>query len=69
MSFTMSETNKLAGAKNYRVWKAKMKMILMKERLWELVIGLLIIIVINAFEEGSTLATTETFNQRERCSI
>ncbi len=58
MNFTMSEINKLAGATNYRVWTAKMKMILMKERLWELVIGLLIIIVINAFEGGSTLATT-----------
>ncbi len=36
----------------------------MKERLWELVIGLLTIIVINAFEGGSTLTTTKTFNQR-----
>jgi hypothetical protein len=41
-----------------------MKMILMKERLWELVIGLLTIIVINAFEGGSTLTTAKTFNQR-----
>lgn len=64
MNFSMSETNKLARATNYKVWKAKMKMILMKERLWELVIGLLTIIVINAFEEGSTLATIETFNRR-----
>lgn len=41
-----------------------MKMILMKERLWELVIGLLTIIVINAFEGGSTLTIAKTFNQR-----
>jgi hypothetical protein len=49
MNFIMSETNKLAGT-NYKVWKAEMKMILMKERLWELVTSLLTIIVINAYK-------------------
>jgi hypothetical protein len=66
MSFTMFETNKLVGATNYKVWKAKMKMILMKERLWELVTGLLTIIVINAFEGGSILATTKNLIEGEK---
>ncbi len=41
-----------------------MKTILMKERLWELVISSLTITITNAFEGGSPLATTETSNQR-----
>lgn len=63
-SFTMSKTNKVTGTTNYKVWKVKMKMILMKERLWELVTGLLTIIVINPSEGGSTSATIETFNRK-----
>jgi flagellar basal body rod protein FlgG len=51
-SFTMSETNKLVRATNYKVWKVKMKTILMKERLWELVTGLLIVTITNASEGG-----------------
>lgn len=57
-SFTMFETNKLVGATNYKVQKAKMKKNLMKERLWELVTRSLIVTITNAFEGGSTLATT-----------
>ncbi len=35
--FTMSKVNKLEGSSNYAIWKAKMKTIFMKEKLWGIV--------------------------------
>jgi hypothetical protein len=36
-NFSMMEANKLEGSDNYVVWKVKMKVLLQKEKLWDIV--------------------------------
>jgi hypothetical protein len=36
-TFAMSKAKKLGGSSNYAVWNVKMKVILMKDKLWNVV--------------------------------
>jgi hypothetical protein len=50
----MSKANKLEGSTNYAIWKAKMKAIFMKEKLW----GIICPISIKATIGGMSIATS-----------
>jgi hypothetical protein len=53
-TFTMSKANELEGSSNYAIWKAKMKAIFMKEKLW----GTICPIFIRATTGGMSIATS-----------
>lgn len=48
------KANKLEGSSNYAIWKAKMKAIFMKEKLW----GIVCLIFIRATTGGMFIATS-----------
>ncbi len=52
--FIVSKANKLEGSSNYVIWKAKMKAIFMKEKLW----GIVCLISIGVITGGMSIATS-----------
>lgn len=64
-TFTMSKANKLEGSFNYAIWKAQMKGIFMKEKLW----GIVCPTSRRATIEGMSIATSTGTSTKARTPL